>query len=280
MMIVINNVRQLKEILNEKRAQGNSIGFVPTMGALHSGHISLVKRCEEHNDVVVVSIFVNPTQFNDKNDLTAYPRTLEADVKLLEDNGCNIVFAPSQQEMYPDNDACTFNFGVLDKVMEGVNRPGHFNGVWQIVSKLFDAVEPHNSYFGEKDFQQLAIIRHMTKESGYNIEVVGCDICRADSGLALSSRNMLLSEQHKDLAASIHQTLRESSLREWDSAQQAQDYVIDKLNGIEGFEVEYFTIADELNLQPIHNWKDCDCKRGFVVVQLAGVRLIDNIRFN
>lgn len=279
-MIVIDNVKYLKEVLGTAKKHEKKIGFVPTMGALHFGHTSLVERCKRQNDIVVVSIFVNPTQFNDKKDLIAYPRTLEADLELLKENGCDIVFVPSQLEMYPEESSCLFDFGTLDKVMEGVNRPNHFNGVWQIVSKLFDAVEPHKAYFGEKDYQQLAIIRHMTKQFGYDIEVVGCDICRAESGLALSSRNMLLSEPNRELAASIYKTLEEASQKEWNCSERAQNYVQNELNQIDGFEVEYFIIADELSLQPIEDWNSSNNRRGFIVVRFNGVRLIDNIKFN
>lgn len=278
-MKIINNIKELQETLTT-RAAGSTIGFVPTMGALHDGHISLVKRCRHENDVIVVSIFVNPTQFNDKNDLKAYPRTEQEDIELLENGGCDIVFLPSIEEMYPTPDNRVFDFGGLSNVMEGINRPGHFNGVALIVSKLFDAVKPNKAYFGEKDYQQLSIIRKMTVDLNYDTQIIGCDICRNDSGLALSSRNMLLSESQLAIAPGIYNTLRKASDIKWINTKDAEDYVIKSLQVNPEFEVEYFIIADEDTLQPITETNKNSVKRGFIVVKVGSVRLIDNIRFN
>ena len=199
-MKVIHTIEDLQAGLSVLKAQGKKVGLVPTMGALHAGHASLVKRSVNENDVTVVSVFVNPTQFNDKNDLVKYPRTLEADCKLLEDCGATLVFAPSVEEMYPEPDTRQFGYAPLDTVMEGAFRPGHFNGVCQIVSKLFDAVKPHRAYFGEKDFQQLAIIREMVRQMKFDLEIVGCPIVREEDGLALSSRNARLSSDERENA--------------------------------------------------------------------------------
>ena len=209
-MKVIHTIEDLQAGLSVLKAQGKKVGLVPTMGALHAGHASLVKRSVNENDVTVVSVFVNPTQFNDKNDLVKYPRTLEADCKLLEDCGATLVFAPSVEEMYPEPDTRQFGYAPLDTVMEGAFRPGHFNGVCQIVSKLFDAVKPHRAYFGEKDFQQLAIIREMVRQMKFDLEIVGCPIVREEDGLALSSRNARLSSDERENALNISRTLFKS----------------------------------------------------------------------
>ena len=206
-MKLVHTIQELQAALDAMRAQGKTIGLVPTMGALHAGHASLVKRCVAENDVAVVSVFVNPTQFNDQNDLLKYPRTLEADCRLLEGEGAAFVFAPSVEEMYPEADTRRFSYAPLDTVMEGIHRPGHFNGVCQIVSKLFDAVKPDRAYFGEKDFQQLAIIREMVRQMHYPLEIVGCPIVREADGLALSSRNARLSEAERATALNISRAL-------------------------------------------------------------------------
>ena len=238
-MLVVETIDKLHAFLAEARAEGKSVGLVPTMGALHEGHASLVKRSVEENGVTVVSVFVNPTQFNDKGDLERYPRTLEADCSLLEALGTDCVFAPTVEEVYPEPDTRVFDFAPLDKVMEGVYRPGHFNGVVQVVSRLFDLVQPTRAYFGEKDFQQLAIIRHMVERSSLaeryqGLQIIGSPIVRETNGLAMSSRNERLSEQEKQIAVGISQTLL-SSL-EWAktaSVSQVQQQVIDTINAID-----------------------------------------------
>ena len=278
-MKIINNIIELRSILETLKAKG-SIGLVPTMGALHEGHISLVKQCRAENEVVVVSIFVNPTQFNDKNDLIAYPRTEKQDADMLEKAGCDIIFLPSVEEMYPTTDDRIFDFDNLDKVMEGSSRPGHFNGVGQIVSKLFDAVLPNKSYFGEKDYQQLAIIRKMVELHGYDLDIVGCSTCRAENGLALSSRNMLLTEQQRSVAPNIYRIIKMASEMVWKSSEEAENYVVSEISKEPLMEVEYFTLADQATLSPIEDWAGCENKRGFIVVKMGKVRLIDNIKFN
>lgn len=280
MIKVITTVSELKGILDNCRKAGKTIGLVPTMGALHEGHASLVRRSVHDNDITVVSDFVNPTQFNDKNDLQNYPRCLDADCSLLDKEGAQYVFAPSVEEMYPEPDNRQFDFTPLDKVMEGPNRPGHFNGVAQIVSKLFYAVEPDRAYFGEKDFQQLAIIREMVRQLNLKVEIVGCPIVREEDGMALSSRNMLLSKAERKLAANISRTLFESRIyASQHTLALTRKHVIDTINSFDGLEVEYYEIVDGDTLQPIDNWDSSSYIVGCVTVRCGKVRLIDNIKY-
>ncbi|HPW95637.1 MAG TPA: pantoate--beta-alanine ligase [Paludibacteraceae bacterium] len=282
-MVVVKSVNELKKQVGRLRDEHKSIGFVPTMGALHQGHLQLVSRCVAENDACVVSLFINPTQFNDKNDFNRYPRTLENDTALLASVGCAIVFAPSAEEMYTPSEMETvfeFDFGGLDEVMEGIFRPGHFNGVVQVVSKLFSLVTPDKAYFGEKDFQQLAIIRRMVQVMIFPIEIVGCPIVREKSGLALSSRNALLSEQERTTAAVIYRTLSESKqLMHEKTVAETKAWVIDRLNAIDGLKVEYYEIVNGNSLQSITDWSDADYVVGCVTVYCGKVRLIDNINY-
>jgi len=279
-MKLIQTIQELRTELDALRKQGKSIGLVPTMGALHEGHASLVKRAVAENDVVVVSDFVNPTQFNDPNDLIKYPRTLDADCALLEKEGAHIVFAPSVEEVYPEPDTRTFSYAPLDTVMEGKYRPGHFNGVCQIVSKLFMMVEPDKAYFGEKDFQQLAIIREMVKQMEFPLQIVGCPIVREKDGLALSSRNARLSEEQRQQALNISKTLFKSL--EWaagHSVEETQQFVEKAIAEAEGLELEYFEIVDGVTLQKISAWEDAPYVVGCITVYCGEVRLIDNIKY-
>ena len=277
-MIVVETIKGLKQEL-EKYSSKN-IGFVPTMGALHNGHISLVKRSVEENDVTVVSVFVNPTQFNDKADLERYPRTEEADKKLLEAAGCDIVFMPQVEEMYPEEDTRVFNFGSIETVMEGKYRPGHFNGVAQIVSKLFYAVEPTRSYFGEKDFQQVAIIRDMVRQLNIPVEIIACPIIREESGLARSSRNELLSAEERKKAALISQVLSKSVNFAKDmSVEEVKNWVIDQFKVDEVFKMDYYDIVDGNTLQSVSSWQESDYIVGCIAVYCGKIRLIDNIHY-
>lgn len=281
-MIIISTVKELKAALDEYRANHKTIGLVPTMGALHAGHASLVRRSVKENDVTVVSVFVNPTQFNDQNDLKNYPRTLDADCQLLESLGAGIVFAPSVEEIYPEADTRHFSYPPIDSVMEGARRPGHFNGVCQIVSKLFYFTEPTRAYFGEKDFQQIAVIRAMVKDLGLALQLCPCPIVREDSGLALSSRNTLLSPDEKTLAVNISRTLFESvEYAKSHSVEQTHDFVVNALNAHEGLEVEYYQIVDGITLQPVTDWQAADYIVGCITVYCGKrpVRLIDNIKY-
>lgn len=279
-MKLIQTIKELRTELDGLRKAGKTVGLVPTMGALHAGHASLVKRAVAENDVVVVSDFVNPTQFNDKNDLLKYPRTLEADCKLLEACGASYVFAPSVEEIYPEPDTRQFSYAPLDTVMEGKYRPGHFNGVCQIVSKLFLIVEPTRTYFGEKDFQQLAIIREMVRKYPFDLQIVGCPIVREADGLALSSRNARLSDVQREQALQISKTLFASVEYGKDhTLAETLRFVEDGIEKAEGLELEYFEIVDGNTLQPVSAWEDSAYIVGCITVFCGEVRLIDNIKY-
>lgn len=277
-MITLYTINDLQNAVSISKNERKTIGFVPTMGALHEGHISLVKKCREQNDVCIVSIFVNPTQFNNQTDLEKYPRTIDEDIKLLNYAGVDIVFVPSVQEIYPEPDNRQFDFGQLDKVMEGKFRPGHFNGVAQVVSRLFDIVEPDKAYFGEKDFQQLAIVRQMVRQLNIPVEIVPMPIRREDSGLAMSSRNQRLTEDQKKDAVNIYRVLSESkTLYNNKTVEELRFWVIENINKIASLEVEYFEIVDGNTLQQISDWKDTQYAVGCITVFCGEVRLIDNI---
>lgn len=277
-MIVIEKIADLQAFIQEKNVK--SVGFVPTMGALHDGHISLITRCVAENDLCVASVFVNPTQFNDKADLERYPRTPEADCAMLQAAGCDVVFMPTVQEMYPEEDTRQFNFGSLETVMEGKYRPGHFNGVAQIVSKLFDAVQPHKAYFGEKDFQQVAIIRAMVEQLNYPIQIIACPIIREESGLARSSRNTLLTDEQRKKAALIAQVLTKSTTFVHSKSVSATiDWVEEQFKDDAEFRMDYYEIVDGNSLQPVQNWKDSEFIVGCIAVYCGKIRLIDNIHY-
>lgn len=279
-MEIIRTVAELKEKLDSARAKG-SIGLVPTMGALHAGHKSLVDRARAENDTVVVSVFVNPTQFNNPNDLATYPRTEEADAALLESAGVDYAFIPSVSEIYPEPDTRVFDLGPVAEVMEGAMRPGHFNGVAQIVSKLFSFTEPTRAYFGEKDFQQIAVIRHMVELEGFkNLEIVDCPILRESDGLALSSRNVRLSAEQRSIAPAISLVLRSSLIWAKElSLKDVKEKVVSVLNQFPFMEVEYFEIVDAATMQPIENWADSTQPVGCITCYCGDVRLIDNIKY-
>lgn len=295
-------VASIKEALAKAKAEGKSVGLVPTMGALHEGHLSLIRKALEQNDVVVVSLFVNPIQFNNKEDLAKYPRTVDADLELIE-NLQNSEFAgqqksvfvlvPSVEEMYPEPVKEVYHFGPLEEVMEGPQRPGHFSGVAVVVRRLFDIAEPQRAYFGEKDYQQLAIIRNLIEQIKYPIEIVPCPIVRADDGLALSSRNMRLSPAARAIAPAIYDTLQQAAeMAECEDVDDVKEWVMSSLasfhevneeqcpNGLK-FEPEYFEIVNAKTLQPIENWEDAgdDGAVGCITVWLDGVRLIDVVKF-
>ncbi len=278
-MKIVRTVEALRQEIASAKRDG-SVGFIPTMGALHSGHMSLVERARKENDFTVVSLFVNPTQFNDKSDLASYPRTEESDVTLLEGAGCDLLFAPSVEEVYPETDTRTFDFGTLESVMEGEHRPGHFNGVAQVVSKLFDFVTPTRAYFGEKDFQQLAIIRKMNESLGLGIEIVGCEIFRDERGLALSSRNALLTNEELEVAPTIYLTMvqarKAASLVDLDTTKK---WTKEQIECVMNMEVEYFDIVDSSTLRSLNSMDESKERRACIAVKLGKVRLIDNIAF-
>ena len=276
-MKTFDKVSDLKQALAAHAPEG--IGFVPTMGALHAGHRSLVEKARRECEVVVVSVFVNPTQFNDKNDLRNYPRTPEADAAVLEAAGADYVLMPSVEEIYPEPDTRLFDFDQIDKVMEGATRPGHFNGVAQVVSRLFDIVQPAKAYFGEKDFQQIAVIKAMVRQLDLKVEIVECPIIRDVDGLALSSRNTLLTKEHRAAAPEIYAALRQCSekaatlspaeLTEWVTAEVERSGLL---------KVIYFQAVDALTMQQVSSWEESDHIQGCIAVQAGEIRLIDNVK--
>jgi len=279
-MILVRTVSELKSVLKSS-GKADLVGFVPTMGALHKGHLSLVQKAVDENQLVVVSIFVNPTQFNDSKDLERYPRTLNADMNLLETTGCQIVFAPDVTEIYPEPDTRKFDFGKLDKVMEGKHRPGHFNGVAQVVSRLFEMVQPQKAYFGLKDFQQLAIIKNMVKQMNLPVEIVPCPIIREESGLAMSSRNELLTSVERENASTISKTLfKARELKTGKTVSELEKWVAETINKNPFLKVEYAEIVDDTELQPVKNWDELSAKILCVAVFCGKIRLIDNVVLN
>lgn len=277
-MKTVNRVADLQHFVADAKAHGKKVGFVPTMGALHEGHLFLVKECKKENDICVVSVFVNPTQFNNPEDLEKYPRTPENDCRLLESVGCDLVFMPEVAEMYPEPDTRQFDFGPLGDVMEGKMRPGHFNGVAQVVSKLFDMVTPDEAYFGEKDFQQVAIIRAMVRMLNSPVKITQVPIVREESGLALSSRNMRLTSAQRNEAVAISRALFASrdTMNEL-SVSETIDAVVSAINSVPSLETEYFEIVDGDTMQPVGNWSDSEYIVGCITVYCGEVRLIDNI---
>lgn len=276
-MKVITSVKELRAELD--RTEQSGIGFVPTMGALHAGHRSLVERARRENTTVVVSVFVNPTQFNDKTDLRNYPRTPEADARLLEEAGADLVLMPSVEEIYPQTDTRRFDFGAVDKVMEGATRPGHFNGVAQVVSRLFDIVRPARAYFGEKDFQQIAVIRAMVAQLQLPVEIVDCKIVRADDGLALSSRNTLLDAAHRAAAPHIYATLQAAVAQsQTRTPTEVKAWVTAEVERNPLLRVIYFQAVDARTMREVAAWSDSDRIQGCIAVQAGPIRLIDNIR--
>lgn len=281
-MEVIQTINKLQQVLNEYRAAGKSVGLVPTMGALHDGHASLVDRSVKENDVTVVSIFLNPTQFNDKSDLERYPRTLEADCALLEQHGATIAFAPSVSEVYPEPDTRSFSYPPTDSVMEGAFRPGHFNGVCQIVSKLFSYTDPDRAYFGEKDYQQICVIRRMVDDLKFRVQIVPCPVIREESGLARSSRNTLLTDDERVLAAHIYRIMKQSlALVPEKTIQEVHDYVVSEIDAIDGLKVQYYSIVDGDTLADVQKWDDAAHVVGCITVYCGAtpIRLIDHIRY-
>jgi pantoate--beta-alanine ligase len=280
-MEIIRTIEHLQQLTSDARKAGKTIGLVPTMGALHAGHVSLIERARKENDIVAVSVFVNPTQFNNPEDLRTYPRTEEADCQKLEAAGVDYAFIPSVEEIYPEPDTRVFDLGPVAEVMEGAMRPGHFNGVAQIVSRLFQIVGPTRAYFGEKDFQQIAVIRRMVELEGFNLEIVPCPIKREADGLALSSRNVRLTPEQRAVAPNIHRILVESvaAKNAGASVQDVKKQVVDALNAIDFMQVEYYEIVDALTMQPIQSWLPEGQSVGCITVYCGDVRLIDNIKY-
>jgi len=278
-MHIFPKIKELRYFLDKQKVAGKKVGFVPTMGALHEGHLSLMRKAKAENDLLVVSIFVNPIQFNNPDDLKKYPRDVENDKKLLRSIGCDVLFLPSEEEMYPEPVTKTYDFGELASVMEGVFRPGHFNGVAVVVHKLFDIVQPDRAYFGEKDFQQLAIIKKLVEMENIPVEIVPCPIVREQDGLAMSSRNVRLTPEQRRNAPFIYQKLQEAKKRkDVLCVGPLRQLIINLFEANEHFKLEYFEIVDDRNLQPIKSWDDHVGTVACIAVWMGDVRLIDNIR--
>ena len=281
-MKVFSKIVDLQNALFDERKAGKSVGLVPTMGALHEGHASLVRRSVKENDVTVVSVFVNPTQFNDKNDLKNYPRDLEADCRLLESCKADYVLAPSVEEMYPTPDTRHFEYPPVSTVMEGAHRPGHFNGVCQVVSRLFYIVRPDKAYFGEKDWQQIAVVKAMVRHLQLPVQIVECPIVRDADGLAKSSRNALLAPDERKIAPAIYKALKESiDYAKTHTLKETHDKVVSDINAVKGLEVEYFSIVDGDTLQDVAQWEDSPYVVGCITVYCGKtpIRLIDHIKY-
>lgn len=278
-MLIITKIRELQSFIADKKAGNFSVGFVPTMGALHDGHISLINSSNMECDITVCSIFVNPTQFNDKKDLERYPKTPQDDIKMLKNADCDFAFMPSAEEMYPEKDEREFDFGYLDKILEGDHRPGHFNGVAQIVSRLFDVVKPDKAFFGSKDYQQVMIIRALVKKLNYPITIITCPTLREADGLAMSSRNMLLNAKEREVAKIIPKLMQEANELKYKGKEvgEIKDHVISELNKRGNYELDYFTICDADNLKEIKTFSEVKNHVALIACYVGKIRLIDNI---
>ncbi|MDD5571591.1 MAG: pantoate--beta-alanine ligase [Bacteroidales bacterium] len=279
-MQIFEKILPIKDHISGLKKEGRTIGFVPTMGALHDGHISLIDKARKENDIVVSSIFINPIQFNDKSDFEKYPRTIEPDKEKLEKANCDILFAPSNEEMYPEPDNSEFEFGNLDKVMEGKFRPGHFKGVAIVVKKLLKIIEPHRAYFGEKDYQQLLIIKKLTNILNLPAQIIGCPIVRESDGLAMSSRNARLSKEERESAVKVSQVLlKTKQLKGKMSVEEMKMFVENEIKKIPLIKPEYLEIADSTTLFPVKNWHNSEDTMAFIAFYAGKIRLIDNMRF-
>jgi pantoate--beta-alanine ligase len=278
-MKVFSSGIELKKVLSDYRSKGKSVAFVPTMGALHTGHLALIHLAKEKADVVVCSVFVNPTQFNNADDLKKYPRTIAEDLEQLRDMRCDLVFVPQVDEIYPKGAISkNYDLGVLDKVMEGEFRPGHFDGVATVVSRFFELVEPDYAVFGDKDFQQVAVIKRMVELDNFPVEIIASPIFRESSGLAMSSRNMRLSVEMREKADCIYKTLQWVAKNQEQYRPEALSLEFKKrINANAGFEVEYAVFCDAESLEPVSNWEDAKHVQLCVVVYCEEVRLLDNI---
>ena len=278
-MKTFDSRKEITEFLVNKKAEGKTIGFVPTMGALHNGHLELMRRAKNENDILVVSIFVNPIQFNNPEDLEKYPRDIDKDLSMLQSVNCDVLFYPSVEEMYPEKINKTYDFGDLDKVMEGANRPGHFNGVAIVVSRLFNITIPDKAYFGEKDFQQLAIIKRLVEIEKTPVEIIPCPIVREDDGLAMSSRNQRLTEHQRKLAPQIYKTLQKVKEKsKYLTPGELKEMINHYYDNFSGLDLEYFEITDDIELKTVWQWTDSKGIMAFIVVNAGKIRLIDNIR--
>lgn len=281
-MLIFTKIDELQRFLAQKKAAKKTIGFVPTMGALHQGHISLINASKKACDLTVCSIFVNPTQFNDKKDLERYPKTPQSDLDMLKSANCDVVFMPSSEEMYPKKDERQFDFGYLDKILEGDHRPGHFNGVAQIVSRLFDIVKPDKAFFGSKDYQQVMIIKALVKLLNYKTEIVTCPTLRENDGLAMSSRNTLLNPKEREVARIIPTLMKEAQVlkEKGKEVNEIKEHIVSELNKRGNYELDYFTICDADTLKEINSFSEAKKHVALIACYVGKIRLIDNIALN
>ena len=276
-MLVLRKIKEIDQIISLYKQNGKTIGFVPTMGALHQGHISLINYSKQQTDITVCSIFVNPTQFNNASDLTHYPRTPEADIKLLEDAGCDILYMPEVEDVYPESDNRTFNFGYLDTILEGAKRPGHFNGVGQVVSILLEGVKPDKSYFGSKDYQQVMVVKSLVKQLQLPVEIIACPILREVDGLAMSSRNTRLSLEERKIAALVPQIMKEAiKIAKEQGIPAAKLVVAESVSKQEMMKLEYYEICDAITLESINELIPNQQAVSLIAVFVGNIRLIDN----
>lgn len=276
-MLVLHKIDEIKAVISQEKAKNKTIGFVPTMGALHQGHISLINYSKQQTDITVCSIFVNPTQFNNTSDLTHYPRTPEADIKLLEAAGCDILYMPEVKDVYPENDTRKFDFGYLDTILEGATRPGHFNGVGQVVSILLEGVKPHKAYFGSKDYQQVMVVKSLVKQLNLEVEIIACPILREADGLAMSSRNVRLNEQERLEAAAIPEMMKlGNQILKLYGIAEAKKYISSVVATIPNMKLEYYEVCDAETLELLSEFNSSKKAVSLIAVFVGSIRLIDN----
>lgn len=276
-MLILHKIKEIEEIITLHKQKGHTIGFVPTMGALHEGHISLINYSKQQTDITVCSIFVNPTQFNNASDLTLYPRTPEADIKLLEDAGCDILYMPDVSDVYPDNDTRQFNFGYLDAILEGAKRPGHFNGVGQVVSILLQGVNPNKAFFGSKDYQQVMVVKSLVKQLNLAVEIVPCPILREQDGLAMSSRNTRLSTEERKIAALVPKLMQQAiEVVKQKGVSAAKVFIVESVSKIPEMRLEYYEVCDADSLELLNEIKPNQKTVSLIAVFVGNIRLIDN----
>lgn len=276
-MLVFDKIRDVREYLAQKRKDKATVGFVPTMGALHEGHISLIAISRRETDITVCSIFVNPTQFNNQADLTKYPRTPEKDMDMLRAAGCDVLYMPDVADVYPENDTRTFNFGYLDTILEGAHRPGHFNGVGQVVSILLEGIQPDKAYFGSKDYQQVMVVKELAKQLKLPVEIVACPILREPDGLAMSSRNVRLNEEERKVAARIPLMMQEArELVKREGIAAAKEYIAQEVAGQALMKLDYYEVCKADTLELLADYQPGQPAISLIAVFVGAVRLIDN----
>ena len=280
-MLVLHKIDEIRAVISREKAKNKTIGFVPTMGALHQGHISLINYSKKETDITICSIFVNPTQFNNPSDLKHYPRTPEADIKLLEDAGCDILYMPEVSDVYPENDVRQFDFGYLDTILEGATRPGHFNGVGQVVSILLEGVKPDKAYFGSKDYQQVMVVKSLVKQLNLQVDIIPCPILREADGLAMSSRNVRLNEQERLEAAAIPEMMKlGNQILKLYGIAEAKKYISSVVATIPNMKLEYYEVCDAETLELLTEFNPKQKAVSLIAVFVGNIRLIDNWMLN